>query len=296
MRSENSGLIDLDALLKEASQPELPKSADDSLEVTAPPPEPPPPAAIEAKPAPAPPRPISPPEDSLRAISAAPRVKSAPSRKGWLLLVPATLVVAFVVGFRQNAAVAPAATVAATTTTTSPAPVAIATGISLGDLPAAVASSSAARAAATTPTTAHVAHAPSVVSSASVKLTEVADAPQSATGDLGGAMREAVGPRASAEIAVADETAGRGARQLRPSPGAVVGAINSVMPAARLCLSGGEIVRNATIVFASDGTVSRVDIAGPPNVADDCIRGALTNARTTPFVADTFAARATVRP
>ena len=109
-------------------------------------------------------------------------------------------------------------------------------------------------------------------------------------------MRDAVGAKASAEIANVEAPSGEGARQLRPSPGAVVGAINSVMPAARMCLDGSEVVRNATIVFKSDGTVARVDIAGAPNVADDCIRGALTNARTTPFLADTFAARATVRP
>jgi hypothetical protein len=159
------------------------------------------------------------------------------------------------------------------------------TGISLAELPP-VAS---ARASATPP--------PALTAAApTAKLVAIAEEPQAATGDLGGAMREAVGPRPSADVAVAEPTAGGPAKQLKPSPGAVVGTINTVMPAARLCLGDSEVVRNATIVFRSDGTVARVDIAGTPNVADECIRDALAKARTMPFVEDTFAARATVRP
>ena len=109
-------------------------------------------------------------------------------------------------------------------------------------------------------------------------------------------MREAVGPRSSADIAVADSTRGGAARQLKPSPGAVLGAISSVLPAARACLGEDDAVRSATIVFKSDGTVARVELAGSAHAADDCIRSALSKARTMPFVDDTFAARATVRP
>lgn len=110
-------------------------------------------------------------------------------------------------------------------------------------------------------------------------------------------MREAVGPRASAEIANVDPTSGGSARQLKPSPGAVVGAINSVLPEARACLlTADDPPRAATIVFRSDGTVARVDLPAPARLNDECIRTALSKARTMPFVEDTFAARATVRP
>lgn len=109
-------------------------------------------------------------------------------------------------------------------------------------------------------------------------------------------MREAVGPRSVADVAVGEAATSGSARQLRPSPGAVVGAINSVLPAARACLGEDDAARGATIVFKSDGTVTRVELAGPARAADECIRRALSTARTMPFVEDAFAARATVRP
>jgi hypothetical protein len=130
---------------------------------------------------------------------------------------------------------------------------------------------------------------------ASANLVAIPDTPPVAAGDLGGAMREAVGPRSS-DIAAADPATAGSARQLKPSPGAVVGAIGTVMPAARDCLANDHPVRSATVIFKSDGTVARVEIAGPPHAADECVRNALSKARTMPFVEDTFAARATVRP
>ena len=165
-------------------------------------------------------------------------------------------------------------------------------GTSLSDLPPAA--SVTASASAVPASTAVRAAVPQPAASA--QLVAMTDTAPASSGDLGGAMREAVGPRPSADVAVEAPTNGESARQLRPSPGAVVGAIGSVMAEARVCLGDSGIVRHATIVFRSDGTVARVDIAGTPNVADECIRGALSKARTMPFVEDTFAAKATVRP
>lgn len=297
MRKENSGLIDLDALLKEASQPELPKSEEESLEVSAPPPEPPTKAPVE-QPPPSPPHPSSSPrpaDDSLRSVTTRPRQRPTPI-PSVVGLAAAVTVLAFALGIARSSREAPqTASLGASIATAvvrapeEPKPVA---GTSLADLPA-VANPSASPSASTPANVARAPGRPPVASSA--QLVAIADAPED-TSDLGGAMREAVGSRSTADVAVAAPARGESARQLRPSPGAVVGAINSVMPEARVCLGNSEVVRNATIVFESDGSVARVDIAGAPNVADECIRGALSRARTMPFLADTFAAKATVRP
>jgi hypothetical protein len=127
-------------------------------------------------------------------------------------------------------------------------------------------------------------------------LVAIADPPQAGTGDLGGAMRDAVGSRSAADVTSDAPTSEGSARQLKPSPGAVVGAINVVLPEARACLGPDDAVRTATIVFKSDGTVGHVELAGSARDSDACIRTALAKARTMPFVEDTFAARATVRP
>lgn len=113
-------------------------------------------------------------------------------------------------------------------------------------------------------------------------------------GDLGGAMRSAVGPRAE-EKATTDATTGSGARQLRPSPGAVVGALGAVLPAARACLGPDDAVRSGAIVFRSDGSVARVELRGS-KAEDACVRAALSRARVGAFADDTFTSRVTVRP
>jgi hypothetical protein len=118
----------------------------------------------------------------------------------------------------------------------------------------------------------------------------------STAGDLGDAMRGAVGAKDKAPAEAKETTSsGPNASQVRPSPGAVVGALGSVMPAARACLTPDDPARSGTIVFKSDGTVARVDIKGS-KPEDDCVRDALSKAKVAPFVEETFSTRVTVRP
>jgi hypothetical protein len=127
-------------------------------------------------------------------------------------------------------------------------------------------------------------------------LTEAALAPQSADhGDLGSAMRGAVGAN-DKPVAMTDQGAsGPSASQLHPSPGALVGALGAVLPKARACLGPDDPIRNGLVVFKSDGSVARVDLRGS-KPEDDCVRAALANAKVAPFVEDSFSTRVTVRP
>jgi hypothetical protein len=258
---------------------------------------PPPPASLP----PEPPRPVA----AVATTTPARTSTGAPKRRSFPVLLVAVFAVAAVVTFvlfrgpratteasaRPADPPSPATTSLATATATANATAAPSEGtLDAKDLPAA-ASASAAPSAHAAPASPH----PS--SSATAKVTTVAlpDAPGGERGDLGGAMRDAVGSRDPAEAPPAETATSPGARQLRPSPGAVVGAINSVLPAARECLGPDDPVRGATIVFKSDGTVARVDMSGD-RPTDACVRAALSRARVAPFVDDTFAARATVRP
>lgn len=83
--------------------------------------------------------------------------------------------------------------------------------------------------------------------------------------------------------------------QLRPSAGAVNGAIRTVLPAARACLGAGERERSVSVVFRSDGSVARVELFGNAP-EDDCVRGALARAKLSPFADESFSVRITVRP
>ena len=118
----------------------------------------------------------------------------------------------------------------------------------------------------------------------------------SAAGDLGDAMRGAVGAKdkENAEKPV-ETTTGPNAKQVRPSPGAVVGARGSVLPTARACLQPDDSARSGLIVFNNDGSVARVDIKGS-KPEDECVRAALSKAKVAPFVDETFSTRVTVRP
>ena len=84
----------------------------------------------------------------------------------------------------------------------------------------------------------------------------------------------------------------------RPSQGQVAGAIGSVMPTARACLSPGDPVSRATITFQSDGTVKSVSVtgfaAGKP--VEACIKGALSKAKVDPFAEATYPMTVSVRP
>jgi hypothetical protein len=135
-----------------------------------------------------------------------------------------------------------------------------------------------------------------VTAAPGAKLVAIADARQTTANDLGDAMREAAGPRTPADAPPLDEPYPSAARQLKPSPGAVVGAIGAVLPSARSCLGERDGVRSATVVFGSDGAVARVELSGSEHPSDECVRAALSRARTMPFLEDNFAARTTVRP
>lgn len=186
----------------------------------------------------------------------------------------------------------------ATTATTPAAEAPSDPGASMDELPT-VASASA---SIVRPTSARVAgagaKAPADEAPApAATLTEAALAPSgaSAAGDLGDAMRGAVGPRDQATSAGTETSSGPNAAQVRPSPGAVVGALGSVLPAARACLAPDDPVRSGLVVFKSDGTVARVELRGS-KPEDDCVRSALAKAKVAPFVDDTFSTRVTVRP
>jgi hypothetical protein len=84
---------------------------------------------------------------------------------------------------------------------------------------------------------------------------------------------------------------------LRPSLGAINGAIGTAMPAARACLDVDAPVSRASITFNSDGTVGAVAISGwaAGKPAEACIRAALTKARVPPFAQPTYTVPATIR-
>jgi hypothetical protein len=120
------------------------------------------------------------------------------------------------------------------------------------------------------------------------------DSPARDPSDLGAAMRGAVGAKTQIDPATVAGPASS-ARTLRPSPGAVVGAINGVLPGARACLGEDDPVTVASITFKNDGAVSRVDISGD-RPTNGCVRTSLSKARIEPFADDTFVTRVTVRP
>lgn len=316
-RSENSGLIDLDALMREAaaSAPELPVAPDESgprAVVRDPAPAPTADDSLEAvvgdtKPSPPPPSPAA---TSPARAAASPDAKRPRTIARALAGLAAALAAGSIVGFvafhatrggggaNANAkasspatasATSPAATTSPSATTTSPTSAALPAAATLDarDLPAAALPG--APAAATTP--------PARPTAARPQITE-RDLPPSAgeRADLGGAIAHAVGPKdAPAEAALDVPRAGGAARQLRPSPGAVVGAIGAVLPAARACLGADDPVRAGEITFRSDGAVARVRLAGA-RPTDACVTAALSRARVEPFVEETFTTRVTVRP
>jgi hypothetical protein len=131
-------------------------------------------------------------------------------------------------------------------------------------------------------------------------VASAAPAPSS-SGTLEDQMRQAAGPSVSATAApsAADtSTTPSGNLPMKPSQGAVSGALGAVMPAARACLDSEDPVSHATIVFRSDGSVKSVSldggIVGKP--AEACVRGALMKAHVTPFAQPEFMGFATIRP
>lgn len=89
-----------------------------------------------------------------------------------------------------------------------------------------------------------------------------------------------------------------GSVPLKPSQGAIQGALGAAMPGARACLGPDDPISHATVTFKSDGSVQSVSISGGAagKPAEACIRAALSRARVQPFVQPTFTVPATVRP
>ena len=322
-RSENSGLIDMAALMREAEKAEqAEKARTSSPNVALPAPPTPLPATVRAVPQPQPtptpaptPRPkatesldgiaaVSPPayEELLDTDAATPRAKKSPprSRKGAAFTAAALCLAAaaaFVLYQRDRSAPAPIKIASApTAAVVAPRPAQTAQterapepgGVDLNALPAATA-------VTTTPPAPIAINVPAAAAAAKPAATTLAlPVTEGEPGDLGDAMRSKAGSMGTKEDTAPSESS-RNARQVRPSPGAVLGAINAALPAARACLGEDDPIRSGTIVFRSDGSVARVDLDGSRPV-DPCVKGALMKARVEPFLDDSFTTRLTVRP
>jgi hypothetical protein len=117
-------------------------------------------------------------------------------------------------------------------------------------------------------------------------------------------IQEAAGsPKEQAAPAIQPTTAqgagpeSSGSVPLRPSQGAINGALGTVLPAARACVDEDAPVSRASVTFNSDGSVGTVSVSGwaVGKPAEACIRAALTKARVPPFAQPTFTAPATIR-
>jgi len=147
--------------------------------------------------------------------------------------------------------------------------------------------------------------APATVAPPPPAASAVAAATPAATGsaNLQDLMQQAAGvtssPTGAAPTATAtDSLPAPGSVPLKPSMGAIQGALGAAMPGARACLGPDDPVSHATVTFKSDGSVQSVAISGGAagKPAEGCIRAALSKARVQPFVQPTFTAPATVRP
>jgi hypothetical protein len=238
------------------------------------------------------------------------------SRRGYAVAAAvAVLLCASVVGYRASRHDASQATKASTAArvetaanaapraATEPKPAAATPGapeIGASDLPSAPSPADEHAAARTVPAgrnaaggaRAHDQHALPV--DPKVTALVLPDSPTRDPSDLGAAMRGAVGAKTAVDPATVAGPASS-ARTLRPSPGAVVGALNGVLPGARACLGEDDPVTLASVTFKNDGAVSRVDISGD-RPTNGCVRASLSKAHIEPFADDTFVTRVTVRP
>jgi hypothetical protein len=129
-----------------------------------------------------------------------------------------------------------------------------------------------------------------------------ASKPAAASNDLNSLMAQAVGatPTATPTPAAAnnDTSQAAGSVPLKPSLGAIQGALGAALPGARGCLGADDAVSRATVTFKSDGSVQSVAVkggaAGTP--AEGCIRSALMKAHVPPFAEASFASPVTIRP
>jgi Meckel syndrome type 1 protein len=125
-----------------------------------------------------------------------------------------------------------------------------------------------------------------------------------AGGDLQALMQQAAGVTAS-PTATATATTGAATPQvapgsvpLKPSVGAVQGALGAALPGARACLGPDDPISRAMVTFQSDGSVESVTVSGwaVGKPAEGCIRAALMKARVEPFAQPSFSAPTTIRP
>lgn len=93
-------------------------------------------------------------------------------------------------------------------------------------------------------------------------------------------------------------------RSAQPSLAAAQEALRLPLERARLCLGGEDLaaqeaaVPRATVTFAADGAVSRVEVAGLARGAapERCVQAALKSARVKPFTDPVFSIRTSIRP
>ncbi|MDB5219682.1 MAG: Fe-S oxidoreductase, partial [Myxococcaceae bacterium] len=270
--------------------------------------------AAPAATAPALAAPIREPNESLAGVSA-PTATS--SRRGYVVAVAvAMLLCASAVGYRASRNGASPAATASTAARSEPAakpatrgPVeaqpatAAAPEIGASDLPSAPSPAEEQGAARSVPAghgnTAGAARArndqPARPVDPKVSALVLPDSPTRDPSDLGAAMRGAVGANAQAVDPATVAGPASSARTLRPAPGAVVGAINGVLSAARACLGQDDPITHASVTFKNDGTVSSVDISGD-RPTNGCVRASLSKAHIEPFADDKFVTRVTVRP
>ncbi|HTQ47034.1 MAG TPA: hypothetical protein VMI75_29970 [Polyangiaceae bacterium] len=148
--------------------------------------------------------------------------------------------------------------------------------------------------------------APAAAASAAVDPAVAANAPPPAPAgapvNLESAMQQAAGPQSTLSTPTPTATEAPAAAPtsvvLKPSQGAIQGALGAALPAARGCLGPDDPISRASVTFQSDGTVQSVTVtggaAGKP--AEACIRSALMRAKVPPFAMPTFTAPATIRP
>jgi hypothetical protein len=136
-----------------------------------------------------------------------------------------------------------------------------------------------------------------------VAVVPTATAAPSSSASLQDLMQQAAGvtPSTTTPAATAPDSTGGsspGSVPIKPSQGAVAGALGAAMPAARACLGPDDPISRATVTFQSDGSVQSVSISGwaAGKPAEGCIRSALMKARVQPFAVPTFSAPATIRP
>jgi hypothetical protein len=88
-----------------------------------------------------------------------------------------------------------------------------------------------------------------------------------------------------------------GSVPLKPSVGALHGALGAALPGARACVDPDDAISHAMVTFQSDGSVQNVTVSGGAagKPAEACIRAALMKARVPPFASPTFSAPATIR-